>query len=1160
MDKMKSLLNKNKLVLLGLSVFTLLLIIGTSFALYQIVNTQTEENLVDVGCFNVGITKQENAINLENAYPISDEKGKSLTPFTFTLTNNCNVTGKYTVNLEVLKDSTMSTSFIKTLVNNGTISKLDALPKAETKNSGSIEARTIASGILTPNSSADYSVSLWMDENVTIEDGAMNKILKSKIVVISKALSQITSDDPITQSIIAQLDTTGKCPRVNADGTMQLTDAETGSGYLCSAPDNYGLSYYYRGDVTNNYVQFGKWPDDVEDVVYGFAKPTDNEPIPSSYEYSTMEECQSSTNQYKYNCTLVSRKGKPMYWRIVRLNGDGSYRLVYDGTNLYENSQVSVDRQIYNSFSSDNSEDSSNNEEKLVLSLFDNSSAGYMFGDPGGINEGTKVAGKYSYSSSSTLKIAKNYTHTSTKTDSDDSTGFKLSEPIEVKGSDLTNDYVGYYTFFDGDTENAQIIYKIDSIDTSNEEILYKVLGYGTTSKEQAQTNKNDSVYKLYLDYWYTKVLNNTKYEEYLSDTIYCNDRTISSSNFDNETITNLGYGQEPTIYRWGVPIGKNIANVNIFNFNVTPTATSVSAKLLCSVKNDSFTVSDNLYGNANLTYPVGMLTTDEAVLAGAYFGKSNNNYYLYSSNGYFLIDPVIFPFTYGMTSTSLRYPTKTYINGNGSLGFNFSVDTILTPIINLKAGSINTGDGTKDNPYKIVEVDETPKVNVTYYLNNKLSKLEPSAYEKDRYTLQKVECDNGVTGTWNTDKWSLETSTATTNSTCKVYFTYDQKLKAEYYVNGNRSNITPESAKVNGYTFDNVSCNNDAVGTWNAETGELEVSNVVIDTTCKVYFKTPTVKILNNNVLVDSLGKCPNVNSDNSVNVTAKEEKNDYLCKAKDAYGDSYYYRGTVTNNYVKFADKYWRIVRINGDGTVRIIYDGTSAHANGETSEDRQIGTSAFNSNYNDNAYVGYMYGTTGASTYAATHANTNDSTIKTYIDNWYKTNILGTNNEQYLADNIFCNDRSLSGENTGTGAGTSSTKYRWYRYPWESEKYSIYNNKMFMKCLQQSDAFTVSDTANGNGALTYPIGLLSADELILAGGWSYNNTDYYLYTGQYWWTSTPYDSGSNTYVNLSTPSFTSDIRYTNNTYGVRPVINLKADALKVGTGTADDPYRIS
>ena len=1095
MKDIKKLLTKNKLGLLGLSIFTVLLIMGTSYAIYQIVNTQTDENLVDVGCFSVSITKQENAINLENAYPISDEKGKSLTPFTFTLTNNCNVTAKYTVNLEVLKDSTMSTSFVKTLVNNGTISKLDALPKADTKNSGSIESRTIASGILTSNSSTDYSVSLWMDENVTIEDGAMNKILKSKIVVISKALSQLTTDDAIAKSIIAQLDTTGKCPKVNADGTMQLTDAETGSGYLCSAPDNYGTSYYYRGNVTNNYVQFGKWPDDVEDVVYGFAKPTDDEPIPSYKTFSSMEECQKDSSKGN-NCTLVSRKGKPMYWRIVRLNGDGSYRLVYDGTNLYENSQVSVDRQIYNSFSSDNFEDSSNNEEKFVLSLTDNSSAGYMYGDLDGVIESTKIVGKYGFSDSSTYKIAKNYTFTLSKTDGDDSTGFKLSDPIEVKGSDFSNDYVGYYTFWYSDTESASFIYKIDSIDTSNKKIGYKVLGYGSKSKEQTQTNKNDSYFKLLLDHWYTKVLNNTKYEEYLSDTIYCNDRTISSSNFNDETITNLGYGPETTVYRWGVPIAKEIINIGINNTNFTLSASNVSARLLCPAKNDSFTVSDNLYGNANLTYPVGMLTADEAVLAGAYFGKSNNNYYLYNSNGYYLMDSVIFPYSFGISDAAIwRYGTKTALNStDGALGYSISVASqMIIPIINLKAGSINTGDGTKDNPYKIVEVDESPKVNVTYYLNNKLSKLEPSAYEKDRYTLQKVECDNGVTGTWNTDTWSLETSTTTTNSTCKVYFK-------------------------------------------------------------KVESKVPEII-----AQLDTTGRCPTVNEDGSVSVTAVEATNGYLCKAKDAYGDSYYYRGNVTNNYVKFADKYWRIVRINGDGTVRVIYDGTSAHANGESSSDRQIGTSAFNSSYNDNAYFGYMYGATGASSYAAAHANTNDSTIKTYIDNWYKTNILGTANEEYLADNIFCNDRSISNDNTGTGAGTTRTNYRWYWGPWESGNH---NDNMKLVCPQQNDAFTVSDTTNGNGALTYPIGLLSTDEIVLAGGWNANNSGYYLYSGQYWWASSPYRFyGGSAFVRYVGSNGGADNGgFVNISYGVRPVFNLKADALNAGTGTADDPYRIS
>ena len=380
-------------------------------------------------------------------------------------------------------------------------------------------------------------------------------------------------------------------------------------------------------------------------------------------------------------------------------------------------------------------------------------------------------------------------------------------------------------------------------------------------------------------------------------------------------------------------------------------------------------------------------------------------------------------------------------------------------------------------------------------------------------------------------------------------------------YIDGEYSNTIP--GKDDGYIVEKVSCDNDAIGKWNSDDWGIMVTDLSKRTKCNVYFKKkPDSKVPEIIAQLDTSGKCPTVNDDGSVNVTGVEATNGYLCKAKDAYGDSYYYRGNVTNNYVKFADKYWRIVRINGDGTVRVIYDGTSAHANGEASADRQIGTSAFNSSYNDNAYVGYMYGKTGASTYADAHANTNNSTIKTYIDDWYKTNIVGTTNEQYLADNIFCNDRSMAGNNSGTGAGTSVTYYRWYNGPWESENYSKYNKKMMLTCSQKNDAFTVSDTTNGNGALTYPVGLLSTDEIALAGGWNAANSGYYLYSGQVWWASSPYYfNGDYAHVRgVDSNGYANNFNYVNGNYGVRPVFNLKAEVLLQGSGTAEDPYRIS
>ena len=369
-------------------------------------------------------------------------------------------------------------------------------------------------------------------------------------------------------------------------------------------------------------------------------------------------------------------------------------------------------------------------------------------------------------------------------------------------------------------------------------------------------------------------------------------------------------------------------------------------------------------------------------------------------------------------------------------------------------------------------------------------------------------------------------------------------------YVNGQYTVEAP--AKGSGYKVDKIVCDSGATATWDSKDWGPTITNVTRRSKCNIYFvDVEKINIGNVAVPLDAYELCPTVNADDTATVTDAERQYGYLCSMKDAYGTSYYYRGNVTNNYVKFADKYWRIVRINGDGTVRVIYDGTSAHANGESSRDRQIGFSTFNGMHDDNVFVGYMYGQMDAPTYTATHANTNDSSIKAYIDNWYKTNIVGTTNEQYLADNIFCNDRSFPSSNSGTGAGMSNTYYHWY--DWSSP---------ILTCPQKNDAFTVSDTTNGNGALTYPVGLLSMDEMVLTGGWSTSNRGYYLYSGQYWWASSPNDlNGSGAYVRHGVPNGSAGYEQpVSVAYGVRPVFNLKAEALAQGSGTASDPYRIS
>ena len=323
----------------------------------------------------------------------------------------------------------------------------------------------------------------------------------------------------------------------------------------------------------------------------------------------------------------------------------------------------------------------------------------------------------------------------------------------------------------------------------------------------------------------------------------------------------------------------------------------------------------------------------------------------------------------------------------------------------------------------------------------------------------------------------------------------------------------------------------------------------------------------------LDTTGACPTVNDDGTVLVTGEEEQEGYVCSAPDDYGTSYYFRGNVENNWVKFADTYWRIIRINGDGSIRMIYagDATVIDAlenreevlkngyNDSNTDYTRIGISAYNSSYNDNAYVGYMYGTPASSSYEETHANINNSTIKTKVDEWYESHIKDTEYEQYISDTLFCNDRSISeykpSDYINSGIGKEKTAYRWYYDPWDS-------NKQYprLTCSQQNDRFTVNDEILGNGSLTYPIGLVNTDEVLLAGGYSSSNSGYYLYTGKWYWTMSPRSfDGSGAFGRIVDDGGDVSHDNVNVSYGVRPGLNLKSDSLKKGSGTANDPYTV-
>ena len=277
-------------------------------------------------------------------------------------------------------------------------------------------------------------------------------------------------------------------------------------------------------------------------------------------------------------------------------------------------------------------------------------------------------------------------------------------------------------------------------------------------------------------------------------------------------------------------------------------------------------------------------------------------------------------------------------------------------------------------------------------------------------------------------------------------------------------------------------------------------------------------------------------------------------LYQMADDDGISYYYRGSVNNNYVKYADAYWRIIRINGDGSVRLLYAGTKANASGSG---LNIKSAVFNSKGDNPAYVGYMYGSTLNTSYEKTNANENDSNIKKELDNWYKTHILGTSNESVIADAGFCNDRSLDSGNGYSTTG-SNTNYGPYRRYYQTKQPTL-------KCAQTNDLFTVSTSTKGNKALTYPIGLITVDELMLSGyADGYINKSAYTYSTSYYWTLSPsafYDAATAAAeFHLNDSGFPGGSLVTGN-LGVRAVVNLSSDAkISGGIGTANNPFEIS
>ena len=405
----------------------------------------------------------------------------------------------------------------------------------------------------------------------------------------------------------------------------------------------------------------------------------------------------------------------------------------------------------------------------------------------------------------------------------------------------------------------------------------------------------------------------------------------------------------------------------------------------------------------------------------------------------------------------------------------------------------------TEEKNFNVINgsVGDPGDIYFAYYVDNQVTRSMPKQNTGYKLNTEKSNCTNGVKISWDYSKWQGITDYSDYNASEYTRTRCNLYFEKESTISTALGNLT-----VNSYTpdFSKSACD---------------------DSTCESHEKG--------------------------------------IFKTEDDDGTSYYYRGSVENNYVKFAGYYWRIIRINGNGSIRMIYDGTSAHDNGESSTDRYYTTSRINEGDNNNMYVGYMY-TSGQG-----HGLGTNSTIKSANNSFYTSKIASY--ASYIdTSQGFCGDRSTLNNQSGVGTGTVSTYYKGYL------RVSI--NTPSLKCENSSDYYTVSGASSGNKSLTYSIGLITADEVMFAGSsggvfdGNYNyqksTSNAYLTIGNHYWTMTPtgyYNPFGGTLLKSYVFSVRSlgyvDDDNVYNTFGLRPVINLKNTLKFTGDGTKNNPY---
>lgn len=399
-------------------------------------------------------------------------------------------------------------------------------------------------------------------------------------------------------------------------------------------------------------------------------------------------------------------------------------------------------------------------------------------------------------------------------------------------------------------------------------------------------------------------------------------------------------------------------------------------------------------------------------------------------------------------------------------------------------------------------------------------------------------------------------------------------------YIDGVISTTYPTSSSYNAEVVcRTVGVNDDSSTAWGNATwnGNKWVANIYDitagNTKCTTYFTTkysyanaPSGTLLYKIRASYTADGASTKTDPGKANATANEG----VRTTSDNYGTSYYYRGNITNNYVEFANMCWRILRVTGNGDIKIVlHNGNASNSANPCNEFSNMGAFAYeksgqsllyyklayNSLSNYPSQVGFMYG------------KSLDDVISDEVDGgvvlplkiFYDTYLRQYNEK--IADTLYCGEKK-----TMMGVTLGVRKL-------------IQTTTPSLVCSNDDNGgsagkYTAADTTYGNaklrsldgyGGKLYKIGLLSADELAFAGiGYNLDgNIDYYLLenTGQNsYWTMTPASDGTkvNVFYVSGSPNLYTEV--VTSTYYIRPVIALLSSTRVTGSGTKTDPFVVS